>query len=247
MKRLIISIALIVISSTMIFSVTIDLTGTWVASFERHEKDDGFLTAYDGRVIFVFEQQEDHVFTGYKQFIDHSNNYQSVKEPFSGLIDHAGKKLYGAEQVDGYLFGDIISENEIIMYYVDSEEEAIVVYYTLQKENTIPNLIGQWTSETQARYEAATNQIGKGFIGTYMITEQFGHIFTGYKLVKTDFADELREGFSGVISKDGKNLYIAEHIDGYAFADIADANTIHLYYLEDNNLKTTYQILKRVE
>ncbi|HPE41360.1 MAG TPA: hypothetical protein PLI77_09775 [Bacteroidales bacterium] len=247
MKRLFLSLSLLLIVSTMIFSVTFDLTGTWVASFERHEMDEGFLTAYDGRVIFVFERQEGHIFTGYKQFIDHSNDYESVKEPFSGLIDFTGKKLYCAEHTDGYLFGDIISENEITMYYVDSEESAIAVYYTLQKENTIPSLVGQWASQTVTRYEKTTEQLGKGFSGTYFITEQYGHIFTGYKLLKTSFTDEHREDLSGVISKDGKNIYIAEHNDGYAFADIIDANTIHLYYLEDTNLKTTYQILKRVE
>jgi hypothetical protein len=247
MRKMFIGIGILVLLSTIVFSAAFDLSGRWVASFERHEKDDGFLTAYDGRVAFVFEQQEGNVFTGYKEFIDHSVNYQEKKEPFSGVIDYSGEKLYCAEHEDGYLFGDIVSENEIVMYYVDAEENALAVYYTLQRENTIPNLLGEWQSETIGSYVKEKNHLGKGQTGLFVITEQHGHVFTGYKNVKTLYTDEHKEEFSGVISKDGKKLYIAEHNDGYAFADIIDANTIHLYYLEDGNLKTLYQVLRKVK
>ena len=247
MKKLFFSIGILVILTTIVLSAAFDLTGTWVASFERHEEDDGFLTAYDGRVSFVFEKQEGQVFSGYKQFIDHSKNYEGIKEAFSGVIDHSGEKLYCAEHEDGYLFGDIINQNEIVMYYVDAEDNAIAVYYTLQREGAIPDLVGKWESVTHAAYVKEMDRMGKGQTGTFIITEQHGHVFTGYKLVKTLYTEEHREEFSGVISKDGQKLYIAEHNDGYAFADIADANTIHLYYLEDSELKTLYQELKRVE
>ncbi len=247
MRKILLSIAILTILSTLIFSATYDLTGTWVASFERHEKDDGFLAAYDGRVTFVFEKQEGKIFTGYKQFIDHSANHQGKEEPFSGMIDSSGEKLYCAEHEDGYLFGDIISENEITMYYIDSKDNAIAVYYTLQREDGIPNLVGEWKTETIAGYVKEKDRMGKGQSGTFVITEQHGHVFTGYKKVKTLYTDEHKEDLSGVISKDGKKLYIAEHEDGYAFADIIDANTIHLYYLEDGNLKTMYQILTRAK
>lgn len=247
MRKMLIGIAILVLLSTIVFSATFDLTGRWVASFERHEKDDGFLTAYDGRVAFVFEQQEGIVFTGYKEFIDHSVDYQQIKEPFSGVIDYSGEKLYCAEYEDGYLFGDIVSENEIVMYYVDSEENAIAVYYTLQRENAIPNLVGEWQTETIAKHVQERDYMGKGSTGIIIITEQHGHVFTGHKLSKTSSSDEYKEVFSGVISQDGKKLYLAEHSDGYAFADIIDQNTIHLYYLESGDLKTTYKVLTRVQ
>src|SRR6056297_3910548 len=254
MRKILISVTILALLSVIAFSglirprsTTFDLTGRWVASFERHKKDDGFLTAYDGRVSFVFERQEGNVFTGYKEYIVHSDNNQEKQEPFSGVIDYSGEKLYCAEYEDGYLFGDIVSENEIVMYYVESEKNAIVVYYTLQRENGLPNLVGEWQTETIAKHVKERDYLGKGSIGTLMITQQHGHVFTGHKLTKTVHTDEYKESFSGVISKDGKKLYLAEHSDGYAFADVIDENTIHLYYLEAGDLKTTYKVLTRVK
>jgi len=247
MRKMLISVTILALLSVIAFSATIDLTGRWVASFERHKKDDGFLTAYDGRVSFVFQRQEGNVFTGYKEYIVHSDNYHEKKEPFSGVIDYSGEKLYCAEYEDGYLFGDIVSENEIVMYYVEDKETAIAVYYTLQRESDIPNLVGEWHSETMTSYVKEKNSFGKGNTGTFVISEQHGHVFSGYKVLKTRYSDEHKEDISGVISKDGKKVYFAEHDDGYAFADIIDTNTIHLYYLEDGELKTMYQVLTKVE
>ena len=96
-------------------------------------------------------------------------------------------------------------------------------------------------------YVKEKNSFGKGNTGTFVISEQHGHVFSGYKVLKTRYSDEHKEDISGVISKDGKKVYFAEHDDGYAFADIIDTNTIHLYYLEDSELKTMYQVLTKVE
>lgn len=109
------------------------------------------------------------------------------------------------------------------------------------------DLVGEWKPETIGLHFKGEEEQPKGATGRYFITEQNGHAFTGYKLIKTKHNDNHKEYFSGVISYDGKRLFFAEHIDGYAFADVVTEDLIYYYHLEDKDAKAIIVKLTRVQ
>jgi hypothetical protein len=43
---------------------------------------------------------------------------------------------------------------------------------------------------------------------------------------------KAEEGFSGVMSADGKRLYVADHVDGLSIGEVIGPDEFVLYYLE---------------
>lgn len=244
MKKTIFTVLMLLFTSFYLFSAIPNLLGTWSASAERISSENGFTETAFGKIRFVISEQNGKVFRGYKEYLDTTDS-QVKKENFSGSLNADNTKIYIAEHEDGYIFGDIVTENGIFMYYLESETDPQAIYLHLIRETTIPNLTGKWESETLGAHHEDGNRFSAGTAGIYYITGQNGHVFTGYKEITTSIRGIVKEYFSGTISYDGKNLYIAEHDDGYTFGEIISGNEIFLNYVEDSDGKALCQILRK--
>ncbi|HOO31632.1 MAG TPA: hypothetical protein PK466_00085 [Thermotogota bacterium] len=109
------------------------------------------------------------------------------------------------------------------------------------------NLVGEWKREVVAGHSESGGMTVPGNIGSFVITEQNGLSFCGYKLIDTPNVKGLKEDFSGVIAYDGKKLYIAEHHDGYFFVDVVTEDLMYGYYLEANEAKAIIVRLERIK
>lgn len=106
-----------------------------------------------------------------------------------------------------------------------------------------PNLVGTWEGTTVSHHKDRGHVQSTQY--TFVIEEQKGRIITGYKawnLLGTD----TTEAFSGIISRDGKKFYTAEHDDGYGFGDIFSSTRIEVIYLESGDKpKVVLKMLKK--
>ena len=110
-----------------------------------------------------------------------------------------------------------------------------------------PELLGKWVGQVEM------HRADKGFIArgpevvSFEFLEQVGHSFHGVKTWTTPDGT-FSETFSGVISEDGKHLYIAEHEDGLILGDIVSDTHLALYYLEHGDApKAMFYELTRKE
>ncbi len=96
--------------------------------------------------------------------------------------------------------------------------------------DSVPNLVGTWNAVATMHHKQ------KGFTENklvYVIEEQQGRIFKGYKtLTLLHNKSKLKEGFAGVIKKDNKTFYIADHIDGIEFGEIDSPRELTIYYVD---------------
>lgn len=106
-----------------------------------------------------------------------------------------------------------------------------------------PNLVGTWEGSTVSHHKDRGHVQSAEY--TLVIEEQKGRIFTGYKAWNLLGVDTT-EALSGIISRDGKKFYTAEHDDGYGFADIISSSQIEVIYLESGNKpKVVLKMLKK--
>lgn len=95
----------------------------------------------------------------------------------------------------------------------------------------IPNLVGKYSGKHEMHFKDKGFKAAEGVM-VLEILEQRGHVLHGKKTWNNGAA-KGEETFSGVISADGKYLYIAEHEDGLLEGDIVDGGKgLTLYYLE---------------
>ncbi|MEN6318481.1 MAG: hypothetical protein ABFD82_06960 [Syntrophaceae bacterium] len=95
---------------------------------------------------------------------------------------------------------------------------------------SIPNLVGKWHGKATMcgklhGFESLQNI-------TFIIVEQKGRFVKGRKEWNAR-GKEYAEGFSGLISMDNKQLYIAEYEGGICIGEIISREQIILYYLKD--------------
>lgn len=94
-------------------------------------------------------------------------------------------------------------------------------------QGTVPELRGTWKG-------AAYMGSGAGFKemqAAYVISDQKGQMFAGYKLYFDNKDVLVQEAFTGIFGDDG-NLYFAEKNAGYAFGHRTSKQTMSVYYLE---------------
>jgi len=245
MKKIVLLTFLFLSLTLIILANTPNLMGTWNASVERIADDTGFTKVDFGKVKFVITHQQGRVFTGYKEYFDHTDQV-AKQEKFSGAFGANDREIYLAEHEDGYGFGDILTENVMFLYYVESKTEHQSIYYHLMREQSnIPDLRGEWSFELIGGHIENLDDFIKGSNGKYVITEQNGHVFKGEKVLNKINGETVNEGFSGTISFDGRKIYIAEHDDGYCFGQLLESREIYLNYLEDDEAKAAVMILRR--
>jgi hypothetical protein len=105
-------------------------------------------------------------------------------------------------------------------------------------ESSIPDLTGKWTSKSYGHHHEK-----RGFFsnpeanGKWVIKEQQGRFFYGERSYtkKQISKKNVTEGFSGVISKDGKHLYMVDHDEDILFGDILSDGSIELIILNDGD------------
>jgi len=102
----------------------------------------------------------------------------------------------------------------------------------------IPDLTGKWTAENYSHHHEQ-----RGFFsyleadGEWLIKEQQGRIFYGERsYTKKQYeSSKTKEGFSGVISRDGKRLYIVDHDEDILIGDIVSDGLIELIMINDGD------------
>ena len=118
---------------------------------------------------------------------------------------------------------------------------AICMFFssgTIYAESTIPDLTGNWTSKTYSHHHEK-----HGFIsnpkanGNWVIEKQMGRLFYGERIyTRGSFSsEEVTEGFSGVISRDGKRLYMVDHDEDILIGDIVSDGSIELIIINDGD------------
>ena len=100
----------------------------------------------------------------------------------------------------------------------------------VSRADDVPNLVGTWVGKGKMHHRQL------GFTENdliYVVEEQQGRIFKGYKILTLLHNKEKRiEPFSGVITKDNKTFYIADYIDGMEFGHIETGEMLTIYYIE---------------
>ncbi|HBZ85647.1 MAG: hypothetical protein A2509_09130 [Candidatus Edwardsbacteria bacterium RIFOXYD12_FULL_50_11] len=106
-----------------------------------------------------------------------------------------------------------------------------------------PNLVGTWEGSTVSHHKDRGHVQSSQY--TFVVEEQKGRMITGYKAWNLLGVDTT-EAFSGIISRDGKKFYTAEHDDGYGFGDIISGTQIEVIYLESGSKpKVVLKALKK--
>ena len=110
-----------------------------------------------------------------------------------------------------------------------------------------PSLTGTWTGPMQG-YDAGTWFPDYPDLDVRLtVTGQKGRIFAG-DIVFIQNGTETKEGFAGVIGRDGRTLAIAEEGGGYCTGTVLGADEIELIYMQDGpKYSVAIDSFKRVE
>ncbi len=109
---------------------------------------------------------------------------------------------------------------------------------TVFAQSAIPDLKGKWVSKTYSHHHEK-----RGFYSTadaggeWMIKEQQGRFFTGERtyVKKQIKGKKITEGFSGVISRDGKRFYMVDHDEDMIFGEIVAADILEMVVMNDGD------------
>ncbi len=110
---------------------------------------------------------------------------------------------------------------------------------TIHAEAPIPDMTGNWTAKNYAHHHEK-----RGFFtnpeadGKWVIKEQQGRFFYGertYTMKQVDPAKVVKEGFSGVISRDYTRLYIVDHDEDILLGDFLPDGSIELIMINDGD------------
>ena len=99
-------------------------------------------------------------------------------------------------------------------------------------QDAIPNLKGTWNVAASEFHVKGKGLLGEGAIGVWKFEEQKGRIFHG--VVEWDVKGKSHkgsDGFSGVIAKDNKTLYIAGHSEGLRIGNIDGPDSMTMYFI----------------
>jgi hypothetical protein len=121
----------------------------------------------------------------------------------------------------------------------------VILAFSCSNERSY-DLTGSWSVKNEMHSELhgfVENTFEEGFV----ITEQKGHVFKGYKTyVNKNDLKQYTENFSGSVSGCG-DIVIAEHEDGILLGTMRNKNSIILQYAENGDVpKAQYIELKRV-
>jgi hypothetical protein len=109
---------------------------------------------------------------------------------------------------------------------------------TILAESSIPDLTGKWKAMNYGHHHEQ-----RGFFanseadGKWVIKEQRGRFFHGERSYtrKSIDSSKVTESFSGVISRDGKRLYMVDHDEDILIGDILSDRSIELIMINDGD------------
>jgi len=107
---------------------------------------------------------------------------------------------------------------------------------TVFAESSIPNLKGKWTTKSYAHHHKKSGFFSHPKVeGQWVIKEQQGRFFYGDRsyTMKQISNKKVTEGFSGVISRDGKRVYIVDHEEDILIGDVLSENSIELVIINE--------------
>ena len=109
---------------------------------------------------------------------------------------------------------------------------------TILAESSMPDLTGKWKTMNYGHHHEQ-----RGFFsnseadGKCVIKKQQGRFFYGERsyTMKAFDRSKVTEGFSGIISRDGKRLYIVDHDEDILIGDILSNGLIELIIINDGD------------
>jgi len=105
-------------------------------------------------------------------------------------------------------------------------------------QSAVPDLTGKWVTKAYSHHHEKRSFFTNAQPdGTWVIKEQQGRFFHGERsYVRKQIGNKkVTEGFSGVISRDGKRVYMVDHDEDMLFGDIVSADEIELVIMNDGD------------
>ncbi len=115
----------------------------------------------------------------------------------------------------------------------------------LAASSPMPDLTGKWKTKSYGHHHETRGFFAAADVdGKWTIKEQQGRFFTGERtyLLKSHDNKKITEGFSGVISRDGKHLYMVDHDEDILMGDILENDSIELVILNDGDKENKSRI-----
>jgi hypothetical protein len=116
---------------------------------------------------------------------------------------------------------------------------AVFMYFsagTVFAESTVLNLKGKWTTKSYAHHHQKRGFFTNSEVdGQWIIKEQQGRFFYGERSYTKKQISKKKgaEGFSGVISRDGKRVYIVDYEDDILIGDVLSDNSIEFIIINE--------------
>ena len=103
-------------------------------------------------------------------------------------------------------------------------------------QSSIPDLKGKWKTKNYGHHhEKRAFYSNAEANGLWVVKEQQGRYFFGERTyVKKQISNKkATEGFSGVISRDGKRVYLVDHDEDFLIGDILSNDSIELVIINE--------------
>ncbi|MEE9911991.1 MAG: hypothetical protein K4571_09745 [Deltaproteobacteria bacterium] len=117
---------------------------------------------------------------------------------------------------------------------------AAVMYFSagaVYADSHIPDLKGKWISKNYSHHHEKNGFFSRaGSKGAWEIKEQQGRLFYGERsyIMTHRNKKKVTEGFSGVISRDGKRIYMVAHNEDIMLGEILSDGTIEIVTMDDS-------------
>ncbi|MFH2122891.1 MAG: hypothetical protein ABIJ50_05340 [Pseudomonadota bacterium] len=115
----------------------------------------------------------------------------------------------------------------------------------LAASSPMPDLTGKWQTKSYGHHHETRGFFTAADVdGKWTVKEQQGRFFTGERtyFLKSHDNKKITESFSGVISRDGKRLYVVDHDEDILLGDILDNDSIELVILNDGDKENNSRI-----
>ncbi|WP_147819836.1 hypothetical protein [Salidesulfovibrio onnuriiensis] len=107
-----------------------DLTGKWKAeSVALYRQGKGFVENTSPESYLVVKEQKGRLFHGVKMW---TVDGKERSEVVNGVVTHKNEILV-SETDDGFCHGDLMSPDEMILYYMEPGKDAKTIMYTYKR------------------------------------------------------------------------------------------------------------------
>jgi hypothetical protein len=116
---------------------------------------------------------------------------------------------------------------------------TVLMYFSIGMgfaDSNIPNLKGKWATKSYAHHHKSAGYFTHpGPEGEWVISEQQGRFFYGKRSYTKIHLGKAKatEAFSGVISRDGKRVYIVDHEDDILIGDVLSNHSIEFVIINE--------------